>query len=80
MYLVLCRKIHSVTDHHKGTAVTAYGYDQEHYVTFSEGTKIVEDQTGKYFLMNENPFNTMEKTHSNVVFKETERRFDSQRR
>ena len=42
-----------------------------------EGTKIVEDQTGKYFLMNENPFNTMEKTHSNVVFKETERRFDS---
>lgn len=35
MYLVLCRKIHAVTDHYKSTAVTAYGYDQEHYVTFS---------------------------------------------
>ena len=34
MYLVLCRKIHAVTDHHKGTAITAYGYDQENYVTF----------------------------------------------
>ena len=34
MYLVLCRKIHAVTDHHKGTVVTACGYDQEHYVTF----------------------------------------------
>ena len=34
MYLVLCRKIHAVTDHHKGTAATACGYDQEHYVTF----------------------------------------------
>ena len=29
MYLVLCRKIHAVTDHHKGTAVTACGYDRE---------------------------------------------------
>ena len=29
MYLVLCRKIHAVTNHHKGTAVTAYGYDQD---------------------------------------------------
>ena len=34
MYLVLCRKIHAVTDHHKGTAFAACGYDQEHYVTF----------------------------------------------
>ena len=34
MYLVLCRKIDAVTDHYKGTAVTACGYDQEHYVTF----------------------------------------------
>lgn len=42
-----------------------------------EGTKIVEDQTGEYFLLDENPLNTMEKTHSDVVFKKTERRFDS---
>ena len=34
MYLVLCRKIHAVTNHHKGTAVAACEYDQEHYVTF----------------------------------------------
>ena len=34
MYLVLCRKIHAVTDYHKGAAATACGYDQEHYVTF----------------------------------------------
>ena len=34
MYLVLRRKVCAVTDHHKGIAVTACGYDQEHYVTF----------------------------------------------
>jgi hypothetical protein len=34
VYLVLCRKIHAVTDHHKGTAAAACGYNQEHYVTF----------------------------------------------
>ena len=76
MYLVLCRKIHAVTDHHKGTAVTACEYDQEHYVTFGRNVgQYPSDRYGSgvchiYQVMSR----SRKRAYGYVVFQEKEKR------